>query len=386
MNHLKDYLQELQKINKLVLQIRKNTPINFVNDWTKPADLLIKKEYLNNKEVDVLNITLTPTGCEWAKTGGCTMCGEWSGSSLGKKIDAKYHIAQFASTIVNELPKYNSPWIRIYQEGSYLNSKEIDQSAQKTILGLASLLKGIKRVTIESLAKVINENLAKTLKESVYNNVELEIAIGFEAQDDIIRLVCINKGELIDHFKKALIILKKYKIKSLAYVLLKPPFLTEYEAIEEAVKTINKAFDIGFDAVSLEPVSIHEWSLVEALYFNHLYETPWLWSIIEVIKRINRVCDLRIGGIEYYPRPDIIAHNKHLDSHNCTSKVWELIRHYNSTRNKQYLNNIGCTCKSSWEKELHNNSLSLKERINKYIDSVSIEKYLKYKRKDFNNI
>lgn len=76
------FASEARRINAFMRQIRKITPPR-EHSWKEPADILIKREFLNGRTVSALNITLTPSGCTWAKHGGCTMCGEFSGSLLG---------------------------------------------------------------------------------------------------------------------------------------------------------------------------------------------------------------------------------------------------------------------------------------------------------------
>ena len=377
--NIKSFVKEISLINSSVLKIRKHTPKR-MGSWKEPADLLIKKENFNGKVVDAINITLTPTGCEWANTGGCTMCGEWSGSNLGKKIDAEYHIAQFASCVAQLLLNYQSPWIKIFQEGNYINSREFDTFAQVTIIRLASLLKGVKRITIEGMARYINEDIARLLKDSIHRDVELEVGIGFESQNEIIRMVCINKGQTIPQFEKAVKILKLYGFKTLAYVLLKPAFLTEKEAIIESIKTIKKAFEIGFDRVSLEPLSVHEWSLTEALHKNGLYDTPWLWSVIEVIKKTYHLGEIRVGGIEYYPRPSIIARNHHINGSHCSKIIPDAIKKFNETQDITVFNNLSCTCKRDWEKKLLEQTIPVKERITLYLSKISLDDYLQLKQ------
>lgn len=376
----KDYLPELAIINKYVSKIRKNSPATF-GTWKEPADIFVKKENLKGKVIEAINVTLTPSGCEWAKTGGCTMCGEWSGSNLGDKIDAQYHIAQFASAVANSISTHPYPWIRIYQEGSYMNPREVDVLAQKVILKLASSLKGVERITIEGKARYMTNDVVKLLKDAVIPPVELEVGIGFEAQDEIIRMVCVNKGEVMDQYKKAVKLLKDNGIKTLAYVLLKPSFLTEKEGIDEAVSTIKKAFEIGFDRVSLEPLSIHQWSLLEALYMNGVYQTPWLWSIIEVIKKTHDLGEIRIGGVEYFPRPDVVANNHHADNSECSVSILEAIKKYNYSRQIDIFDKLDCRCKKEWKKELTKTYPPLKERIGNYLAKISIDDYIQKKKK-----
>ncbi|RKX76096.1 MAG: hypothetical protein DRP87_12810 [Spirochaetes bacterium] len=59
--------------------------------------------------------------------------------------------------------------------------------------------------------------------------------------------------------EEAVNLIEEYGFQSLAYILIKPPFLSEQEAIEEAIDTVKIAFELGFDAVSIEPLSVHEY-------------------------------------------------------------------------------------------------------------------------------
>ena len=79
------------------------------------------------------------------------------------------------------------------------------------------------------------------------------------------------------------------------------PFLTEKEAIDDAIQTAIDCFEMGFDAVSIEPTSLQDFSLANYLYEMGQYRVPWLWSIEEIIEGIykkikNKDLDIRIGG------------------------------------------------------------------------------------------
>lgn len=103
--------------------------------------------------------------------------------------------------------------------------------------------------------------------------------------------------------------MKKFNICSLAYVLLKPPFLTEKEAIDEAINSIKKATAIGFERISLEPMSVHRFTVVDALSLANNYRVPWFWSVIEVVEKCKDINDIGIGGVGYFPPSDLQAHN-----------------------------------------------------------------------------
>jgi radical SAM enzyme (TIGR01210 family) len=156
-------------------------------------------------------------------------------------------------------------------------------------------------------------------------------------------------------------------------VLLKPPFLTEREAIEEAIETVKYAFEIGFDAVSIVPVSVHDYSLVDMLYLKGLFIPPWLWSVLAVAQVAVNFGETRIGGLEYYPRPEIVAHNRHEGS-DCTQLGWKVISAYNATHNPSFLYLLNCDCKRQWLEELDQIAPTLKERL-QVLEQLSIEEY-----------
>lgn len=154
--------------------------------------------------------------------------------------------------------------------------------------------------------------------------------------------------------EKAVDLIKDFGFRSLAYVLIKPPFLTEHEAIQEAIETVKYAFEVGFDAVSIEPVSIHDYSLVDALYLKGLFTPPWLWSVLAVAQATVNFGELRIGGMEYYPRPEIVAHNRH-DGSDCTQLGWKAISAYNATHDPIFCSiaTVRCNGGRNWIKWCH---------------------------------
>ena len=375
--NIQEYSDEIRRVREWCLRLRSIMP-PIKTTWEEPADWLVKDSNLRGKPVTAVNITLTPTGCEWASTGGCTMCGEYEGSAKNDSIPAEFHVAQFSSALAKYVAKYRPSWLRINQEGNYANPHEVRKTAQKTILRLASMIIGIERITIESMAKYINQESTDELRSALASDVELEVGMGFEAENDVVRNVCVNKGESIEDFRRAIGLLRSKGLRSRAYVLLKPPFLSEGEAIEEAIMTINAAYDLGFDSVSLEPVSVHEFTLVHALSLEGLYTPPWLWSVIQVAKSIHTDKEFGIGGIGYYPRPINVAHNKHETEPDCNKDCWNAVKRFNRTRKSEMLDNLSCECLKRWKIECEQTEPPLKERIDSQLARLNYDKYVDF--------
>ncbi len=372
---VKEYSNQVQRIRGWALRLRQLRP-RMETNWNEPADWVIKSASLNGSPVMALTVTLTPTGCAWASKGGCTMCGEFEGSTKSNTVSAEFHIAQFASAVAKYVSEFKPAWIRIYQEGNYTNRDEIVESAQLTILRLASLISGVRRITIESMAKYITRESVETLEKAITRDVELEVGIGFEGKNDVVRNVCVNKGESMHDFRKAVDLLKGKGMRTLAYVLLKPPFLTEDEAIKEATETIQEAKQIGFDAVSLEPASIHRFTLVHALSLEGLYQLPWLWSVAKVAASARNIQDFRIGGVGFYPRPMNVAHNRHPGGNEgCNKSFWAAIKDYGASRNIDIFKNLSCPCIKDWEETCLSKEAPLPVRIDKQLARLDIERY-----------
>lgn len=367
-------LQQVRDWTKLLRHLR--PPME--TSWEKPSDWVLKGANIHGRPVKSLTITLTPTGCQWAsEAGGCTMCGEYEGSTKGRAVEPEFHIAQFSLALAKYARKYKPEWVRIYQEGNYVNNDEVEERVQHAMLELASMIEGVQRITIESMAKYIVPEVAKSLRGSVRPEVELEMGMGFEAVDDVVRNVCVNKGESIEDFRKATSVLEDNGIRSLAYVLLKPPFLTERESIEEAVFTLEAVKELGFDAVSLEPLSIHGFTLTHALNLAGNYHVPWLWSILEVVRNAPTIDDFRIGGVGFFPRPTNVAHNRHHSrSYDCNLDFWNAIKFYGQHRDLAALQGLKCSCRQAWEAECDDEPrLELKDRIDEQLSALSLGSY-----------
>lgn len=376
-----DYSKERQRIINSVRQLRQIKQGKTTN-WEDAAEWHMKYSNLNGESVLALTITLSPTGCEWARKGGCTMCGEFEGSDKRNTLleNPQFHIAQFASAIGNPkiweiVRKEGKPigWLRINQEGNYTNPNEMNYKAQETILRLAMHIDGVRRITIESRPQYLKRETVKSLSRLFDGSVvDLEIGMGIEAENEVVRNVCINKQGTNNQFINSAKLLKEYNIRPLAYVLLKPPFLTEREAIEEAVATAHFAEKIGFTRISFEPMSIHAYTLVEALTNTGDYKVPWLWSIVEVTKRCSDIAKtFGIGGIGYYPIPNRYSHNYCRNNENdCNRNFSDAIIEYNRSRDTKVFDALSCSCKSIWESECNCKDSPLKERIQEQLTRV----------------
>jgi hypothetical protein len=176
----------------------------------------------------------------------------------------------------------------------------------------------------------------------------LQVGIGLECQNDEIRKRCVNKGFSRKDYEGALAILKGNSVEPVTYVFLKPLFLTEKQAIEEAIATIEYAFKVGTEEVALESAFIQKGTIMEEFYKRGKYKPPWLWSVISVVKSTYHLGPVRIGGFDDEPRPIDFPRN----CPECSSEIMKLFKDYRLSGDVKLFDKIRCECEEAWELEL----------------------------------
>lgn len=308
-------------------------------------------EELNNHALEkrwILN--LPGAGCSWAnKSGGCYMCNFKAATdkyTFGRQLPGFFFtgLYRFGHLLVKN-QKPNS--LIIFNGGSFLNDEEITLATQEALFNLVSRNNSIEKVIVESRPEYINDKNIRLLKK-LLSKKELVIAIGLETKSESIRNKSINKGFSLKQFENAVETIKNNRAQLLTYVLLKPLFLTEKEAIDEAIKTIRYAFSIGSVEVDLEASSVIKGTKVETFYDKAEFRPPWLWSIIEVVNRTHDLGHLHIGGFEDNPPPKATPFN----CTECSSQFPKLAKDFNKTQDFNLFKAFQCQCKNQWLKQL----------------------------------
>ena len=113
---------------------------------------------------------------------------------------------------------------------------------------------------------------------------KLEIAIGLESSNPVVLDKSVNKRLRWPHFVKVCKLARDNGAEVKAYILLKPPYLSEKESIDDAVKSAIDAAP-HVDKISINPVNVQKNTVVEKLWFRNEWVAPWLWSVVEVLKK-----------------------------------------------------------------------------------------------------
>jgi radical SAM enzyme (TIGR01210 family) len=209
-------------------------------DPRKPTAWLVEKERTVSGEIeDTAIIFLTNMECPFH----CLMCDLWKNTT-----DRPVPVGAIPAQIewaMEQMPKVKH--LKLYNSGSFFDERAIPVSDYGRI---ASLVSGFETVIVESHPKFIDEsclNFRNMLKP------ELQVAIGLETvHPEILRKL--NKHLTLDDFRDSVCFLTKNGIRSRAFILLKPPFLSESEGIYWAKRSIDFAFNVGVECCTIIPV------------------------------------------------------------------------------------------------------------------------------------
>lgn len=309
-----------------------------------PVSCWSEKDRMHDEIVDAFVIILRTRGCSWMFHSGCSMCGYFNDSMLNEVTED-----QLINQYQQAMTRYqNEPIVKIFTSGSFLDSHEVPKKVQNFIL--SDLKNKTKKIAIESRPSYANEE-SLTFIQSVLGNMEFDIGIGLETSQDFIRNTSINKGFDLKDYLKAVSIIHSFNFHVKNYVLVKPPFLTEPDAIKDVKNTIDTVLlhAKDLDIISFNPTSVQKNTLVEYLWRRNQYRPPWLWSIIEILQyasdqtdSIRLQCDITGGG-------------KKRGAHNCFTCdqiVLSTIQSFSLHQDKQILESVHCKCKDIWNDQL----------------------------------
>ncbi|MHA1218920.1 MAG: archaeosine biosynthesis radical SAM protein RaSEA [Candidatus Heimdallarchaeaceae archaeon] len=300
-------------------------------------------------------VFILPTkGCSWAlsKSGGCSICGyiydnpqEPNFENMMKTFKEKLHDS------IKEGENYS---LKLFTSGSFLDISEIPEEIQKEILEEASQYREITEIVLESRPEYVTEKIMQTIKETI-DIEKIEIAIGLESANDDILKKSINKGFFWEDFEKAAARIFDVGAKVKAYLLFKPPFVSEYDSIKDILQSVSKLNKLGVDTISINAISIHRGTYLSLMFEKNQYRTPWLWSLLHLCKEIkSKYPDLRLIC-------DVVAGGTQRGAHNCgdcDKQMTEALKQFVLSQNLEDLNNeFKCSCKTEW------NSFLLQEKI-----------------------
>lgn len=208
-------------------------------DPLRPHGFFVEDERDATGEIlPIATILLTNRECPWR----CVMCDLWR-NTLSKSVPAGA-IPQQIDYALQRLPTARQ--IKLYNSGSFFDPRAIPLEDYPAI---AARVSGFERVVVECHPALVNETSIRFRDELAG---QLEVAMGLETVHPEI-LPRLNKRMTTDQFAAAAHFLREHEIDLRVFILVKPPFMREEDAVEWAARSLDFAFACGATAATLIP-------------------------------------------------------------------------------------------------------------------------------------
>jgi len=286
-------------------------------------------------------------GCAYARRpeGGCTNCGftsmtfqsdSWSPADLIAQADSVFG-APAAFEGIGEVDLYNS--------GSFYADAEMPPEVRSHLLGMLGRA-GIPRILVESRPEFITaERIAESRR--LLPNSFLEVGIGLESSDEVIREQFIRKGFGLPECERAVKVLAAGGAGLLVNVLLKPLGVADdTAAVADAVNTGKYIFRLAKRLalpvrVALQPVFVAPGTPLEREFFEGRYLPPSLWAVVETVIRMSRSGEVVVGLSDEGLGPKRTP----AGCGACDLRIRDALREFNRTGSTGPLQSLSCDCR-----------------------------------------
>ena len=339
------------KIHHLV-KAPENTPESIASreswDASKPVTVYKTPENLpDGTPCTAATVILRTKGCVWWWKSGCTFCGYFN--DVRDDVTAEDMFSQWeeAKRVTSDFR--DCKMVKVYTSGTFFEDRENPPEWQEHVLRETYQM-GLHLV-VEAQAQMCTPEKLEWVAE---RHPGCTVAIGLEAYDNTVLRFHANKGFSLKQWHKAVEILRDNSLRVKTYLLFKPPFMSEGDALEHTISWVSEVSKIS-DEVSINPMNIQRGTIVDRLFRNREYRPPWLWSLVEMIVRTHDDVSKTDCRVIVHPT----AGGKARGSHNCglcDSEVVAAIERYSVSGNLGEFNGLECECKKVWLSEIQNDS------------------------------
>ena len=224
----------------------------------------------------------------------------------------------------------------MYTSGNFFDDHEVPPEIRTTIL--KELGDRCDKVIVETLSHLLRR---EQLEDALAHVDALEIALGLESTNEGVLRNSVNKVWGIKEHARAAALARGTGATVKTYLLVKPAFLTEAEAIEDAVRSGHEA-DPHSDTISFNPVNVQSRTLVDRLFRRGEFRPPWLWSVVEVLERTR---DLK-AHVKSHPTAGGLARGAH-NCGACDRRVVDAIEEFSLGLRRDF-GDLDCACKDAW--------------------------------------
>jgi hypothetical protein len=220
--------------------------------------------------------------------------------------------------------------IKLYNSGNFFDRQAIPREDYAEI---ARCVASFETVIVENHPKLCGDDCLR-FRDLLAG--KLEIALGLETiHPDV--LPRLNKQMTTDDFQRAIRFLSANGIATRAFILLRPPFLSETEGVDWAVRSMEFAFDAGVQCCSVIPTRDGNGAM-EQLHADGTFAPPTLRSLETVLAE-----GLAMGRGRVFV--DLWDAERFVDCQHCGSARCDRLQRMNLTQTG--LPSVSCNCETA---------------------------------------
>lgn len=290
-----------------------------VDPW-RPHSYHVEEERSAAGTVDsVATIFLTNRECPFR----CLMCDLWK-NTTDETVPAGAVPTQIDYAL-KQLP--DARHVKLYNSGNFFDQQAFPPSDRPAV---AERVRDFDTVVVENHPKLCRD-VCVDFRDRL--DGRLELALGLETAHPTV-LDRLNKRMTRDDFRRAVGYLRDHDIDVRTFILLRPPFLSEAEGVEWALRSLDFAFGAGVQCASVVPTRTGN-GIMQRLKREGHFESPSMDSIETVLEEGVRMDRGRVFM-------DLWDLERFYECENCGPKRRERLRRMNLTQTRQPP--VRCTC------------------------------------------
>ncbi|MFJ5635167.1 radical SAM protein [Streptomyces goshikiensis] len=227
----------------------------------------------------------------------CTMCPFTNLNNYGISgaVSTESLLEQVRQTLQRtpDEPPYRV--LSLYNDGSFFAPREIPRDVQLEIARLVATA-GVERLVVESLPQFVITPVLAPFVEAL-GGVRLEIGIGLQSANTLVRETLVNTRISQKSFERALAVMSGLGVDPKIYLMIKPPFLTEGEAVSDVVESVDYLTGLGVRGMTLCPTRVSRNTVAWELWRAGQYTPPNLWTVVEAVRRVHERLAVRVACV-----------------------------------------------------------------------------------------
>jgi radical SAM enzyme (TIGR01210 family) len=248
--------------------VARRPPRNLLSPDRPYAWLSEQEPAADGRLVDIATLFLTNRECPFR----CLMCDLWK-NTLEAPVAPRQIPAQIRWGLA-QLP--SARHLKLYNSGNFFDPLAIPPADYEAIARLAT---PFERVIVECHPRLVGRR-CQDFRRLLAG--ELEVALGLETVHPEV-LPRLNKQMTLDDFARAADRLRQDGVHVRAFILVRPPFLSDAEGLEWACRSLDFAFSVGAECCSVIPTRAGNGALDE-LARQGLFAPPSLEALEQALE------------------------------------------------------------------------------------------------------